>query len=84
MEEKTKTEPYKGIEPYQGKTLLLTFDATGKFKSVWRAMRRGHVSHHGIVYPSRPFNNRKPTLGRKLNEDKKGIYAELVKQRAIQ
>ena len=46
-------------------------------------MSRGHVSPHGVVYPSRPFNNRKPTLGRKINEDKKGIYAELANQRGL-
>ena len=73
----------KRLEPHQDKTLLLTFEATSKFKSVWRAMRRGHVSPHGVVYPSRPFNNRKPTLGRKINEDKKGIYAELANQRGL-
>lgn len=71
-------EKKNNLETYQDKTPLLTFEATSKFKSVWRAMRRGHVSPHGVVYPSRPFNNRKPTLGRKINEDKKGIYAELA------
>ena len=78
MEEKKQK-----LEPYQGKTMLLVFDAVGKYKSVWRAMRRGHVSPHGIVYPSRPFNNRKPTRGRKINEDKKVIYAELANQRRV-
>ena len=76
-------EKKNNLETYQDKTLLLTFEATSKFKSVWRAMSRGHVSPHGVVYPSRPFNNRKPTLGRKINEDKKGIYAELANQRGL-
>ena len=46
---------------------LRLFDAVRKFKSVKRAIRRGHVSPIGEVYPNRPFNNRKPTLGRSFN-----------------
>lgn len=56
---------------------LRLFDAVRKFKSVKRAIRRGHVSPIGEVYPNRPFNNRKPTKGRSFNKKKKLIYARL-------
>lgn len=36
-----------------------TFYAVGKFRHVRRAIRRGHVSIYGDIYPNRPFNNRK-------------------------
>ena len=56
---------------------LRLFDAVRKFKSVKRAMRRGHVSPIGEPYPNRPFNNRKPTSGRSFNREKKLIYDRL-------
>lgn len=56
---------------------LRLFDAVRKFKSVKRAMRRGHVSLIGEVLPRRPYNNRKPTKGRYLNKTKRVIYARL-------
>ena len=36
-----------------------TFYAVSKFRHVRRAIRRGHVSIYGDIYPDRPFNNRK-------------------------
>jgi hypothetical protein len=56
---------------------LRLFEAIRKFKSVRRAIKRGHVSPIGEPYPKRPFNNRKLTKGRNLNEKKKVIYAKL-------
>lgn len=56
---------------------LIKYEAVQKFKSVRRAIRRGHVSRYGIIYPRRPFNNR--TSGkhsRPFNELKKGIYGQ--------
>lgn len=51
------------------------YSAVSKFKSVRRAIRRGHVDLiFGFIYPSRPFNNRKPTLGRHHNQTKKDLY----------
>lgn len=46
---------------------LRIFEAVRKFKSVRRAIRRGHVSPIGEPYPNRPFNNRKPSKGRSFN-----------------
>jgi valyl-tRNA synthetase len=52
--------------------------AVSKFKSVRRAIRKGYVDlFTGQVYPKRPFSNRKPTRGRKMNELKKQIYGLL-------
>lgn len=62
---------------------LSTYEAVGKFKSVRRAIRRGHVSLDGVIYPKRPFNNKANTSTRKghhsrtMNERRKLIYAEL-------
>lgn len=56
---------------------LRLFGAIRKFKSVKRAIRRGHVSPIGEPYPNRPFNNRKPTPGRSFNKKKKLIYDRL-------
>lgn len=52
-----------------------SYSAVSKFRSVRRAIRRGHINLvFGIVYPDRPFNNRKPTIGRSHNQLKKRIY----------
>lgn len=54
------------------------YSAVSKFKSVRRAIRRGHVDLvFGAVYPNRPFNNRKPTTGRTHNQLKKKIYGRI-------
>lgn len=52
--------------------------AVSKFKSVRRAIRKGYVDlFTGVVYPKRPFSNKKPTRGREMNEVKKQIYGLL-------
>ena len=49
---------------------IFTFNGVSKYKSIRRAIRRGHVSPIGMIYPNRPFNNRKnkplETLKRKI------------------
>lgn len=55
---------------------LRTFEAVSKFKSVRRAIRRGHVSLDGIIFPKRPFNNAKHGKN-SLNDRKKKIYEQL-------
>ncbi len=58
-----------------------SYAAVSKFKSVRRAIRRGHVDlFSGVIYPNRPFNNKKVTRGRKYNELKKSIYGQLKLQ----
>ena len=55
---------------------LRTYEAVSRFKSVGRAIRRGHVSLDGIIFPKRPFNNAK--YGKNsLNDRKKMIYEQL-------
>lgn len=56
---------------------LLVFDGVKKFKSIKRAIRRGNASPIGQVYPTKPFNCRKATRGRALNELKKKIHGEV-------
>lgn len=54
------------------------YSIVSQYKSIKRAIRRGHVnSFTGIKYPNRPFNNRKPTPGRRHNQLKKRIYEQL-------
>ena len=61
----------------------VNFEAVKKFKSVRRAFRRGHISPYGVIYPKRPFSNKKPTKGRAMNELKKKIYGQLKAQGRI-
>ena len=55
---------------------LRTYEAVSRFKSVGRAIRRGHVSLDGIIFPKRPFNNAKHDKN-SLNDRKKMIYEQL-------
>lgn len=63
----------------EGMTLnLKVFDGVSKFKSIRRAMRRGHVTPWGTVAPKRPFNNRSRKKGtRPLEIKKERIYGQL-------
>lgn len=57
---------------------LKIFDGVSKFKSIRRAMRRGHVTPWGTVAPKRPFNNRSRKKGtRPLEIEKERIYGQL-------
>ena len=55
---------------------LRTYEAVSRFKSVGRAIRRGHISLDGFIYPKRPFNNAKHSKN-SLNDRKKMIYEQL-------
>lgn len=63
--------------------VLITFDGVRKYRSVFRAVRRGHVSPTGVIYPDRPYNNRANTSKRKgihsrmFNQIKRSIYDRL-------
>lgn len=55
----------------------LTYATTSKFKSIRRSIKRGHVDlFNGADNTSRPFNNRKDTIGRKHNQLKKRVYEQ--------
>lgn len=61
----------------------LSYNIVSRFRSVRRAIRRGKVDlYTGLPFPRRPFSNRKPTQGRRLNELKKQIYGQYM-QRAV-
>lgn len=88
MEEQKKIErslmSQEEFEKYMAEhSGLKTFEAVNKFKSVNRAIRRGHVMPNGLIIPKRPFNNRANTSRRKgvhsrsTNELKKKIYGQL-------
>ena len=81
-----KEVPVVGMEEFKKDlkdSRLITFDGVLKFKSINRAIKRGHASMYGEVYPKRPFNNRKNTPGRKLNALKQSIYNELKYGRKV-
>lgn len=52
---------------------LFYFDGVKKFKSSNRAIKRGHMSTIGSIYPNRPFNNRK---NKDFQDLKRKIYEE--------
>lgn len=55
-----------------------SYSAVSKFRSIRRSIRRGHVDlMFGIIYPNRPFNNRKSTIGRYHNKLKQRIYGKI-------
>lgn len=58
---------------------LRDYSGVSKFKSIRRAIKRGHVSIFGDVYPKRPFKNIKMKKGTPTYIKKK-IYEQL-KQR---
>ena len=85
------TEFKNGIEEYKNReqekideftkngTLCLTdFSGVKKFKSIRRAIRRGHVSIYGQIYPHRPFKNTKN------NRYKRIIYGQLKHKATIE
>lgn len=89
-EEEFKEELQKRKGEYMQKVLedldngilhIFNFGGVSKFRSVRRAIKRGKVDIiTGVVYPRRPFNNRKPTPGRRFNESRKEIYDRLTRK----
>lgn len=81
MEEKKIVEEKVEKEPIINEGMpinLKIFDGVSKFKSIRRAMRRGHVTPWGTVAPKRPFNNRSRKKGtRPLEIEKERIYGQL-------
>lgn len=61
---------------------LKTFESISRFRSVNRAIKRGHIAPNGLIIPKRPFNNRANTSKRRgvhsrdTNELKKQIYGQ--------
>lgn len=62
---------------------LRDYSGVSKFKSIRRAIRRGHVSIYGDVYPKRPFNNKKRGPG-SITYIKRRLYEQFThKNRAV-
>lgn len=86
MEEKKIERSLMGQEEFESYLAnnrgLRTFEAVSKFKSVNRAIKRGHVAPMGLIIQKRPFNNRANTSSRRgvhsrgTNEFKKFIYGQ--------
>ena len=57
---------------------LRNFSGVGMFKSIRRAIRRGHVSIFGDVYPRRPFNNRKRNKRGDITYERRRAYEQLM------
>lgn len=53
-----------------------TFIAVNRFRHVRRAIRRGHVSIYGDIFPKRPFNNRKRGPGT-ITYERRKVYEQL-------
>lgn len=90
-EEEIKVELAKKKQEYIDKVIkvfndngtlnIFSYKGVSKFKSVRNAIRRGKVDlFTGVVYPRRPFNNRKPTSGRRFNESRKEIYGKITRK----
>lgn len=62
---------------------LVEFTGVSKFKSVNRAIKRGHITSYGIIIPDRPYNNRGNTSkranahSRGTNEYKRKLYEQI-------
>ena len=78
--EKYKEREQEKIDEFtENGTLCLTdFSGVKKFKSIRRAIRRGHVSIYGQIYPKRPFKNTKN------NRYKRIIYGQLKHKATIE
>lgn len=63
---------------------LVDYSVVSKYKSVKRAMKRGHLNFIGIILPRRPYNNRANTSNRRFihsrknNELKRSIYKTIT------
>lgn len=55
----------------------IDFSGARAYKSIFRAIRRGHITEEGFVIPKRPFNNRKRTKGRDMQIIKERIYERI-------
>lgn len=59
---------------------LRYYHGVSKFKSIRRALRRGHLAMDGTIYPKRPFNNRKD---KSFEDIKRIIYNNIKVYKAL-
>ena len=60
-----------------GTIYLRSFNGVAVFKSIRRAIRRGHCSMYGDIYPRRPFNNRKRNKKGDITYQRRQVYKQL-------
>ena len=78
IHEAAVTNYNKVIEDFEKGILhLRDYSGVRKFKSIRRAIRRGHVSIFGEVYPKRPFKNIKSKRGT-ITYMKKRLYEQFT------
>lgn len=61
----------------KGVLYLRNYAGVSKYKSIRRAIKRGHVSIWGDLYPRRPYNNRKSNPQRKKLRE---IYEQITQR----
>lgn len=59
---------------------LVDYRGVQKFKSIRRAIKRGHVSIFGDIYPDKPFNNRKRNKQGDVTNLRRKIYEQYIKR----
>ena len=77
----SKTNYYEDFDK-DGTLHLLDYSGVHKFKSIRRAIRRGHCSIYGEVYPHRPFKNHSPK-NNPINRVQRGYYQQLKHRNTI-
>ena len=78
IHEAAVTNYNKVIEDFEKGILhLRDYSGVRKFKSIRRAIRRGHVSIFGEVYPKRPFKNIASKKGN-ITYRKKRLYEQFT------
>ena len=78
IHEAAVTNYNKVIEDFENGILhLRDYSGVRKFKSIRSAIRRGHVSIFGEVYPKRPFKNIKSKKG-SITYMKKRLYEQFT------
>lgn len=82
---KGNMEEIEKVTPVEGNVVLrlVVYNAVNKFRSIRRAIRKGHVTSWGEVIPKRPFNNSKRTKGRKIQKEKERIYEQLQYRKEV-
>lgn len=82
---KGNMEEIEKVTPVEGNVVLrlVVYNAVNKFRSIRRAIRKGHVTSWGEVIPKRPFNNSKRTKGRKIQKEKERIYEQLQHRKEV-
>ena len=61
----------------KGTLYLRQFSGISKCRSIRRAIKRGHISMFGDMYPKRPFNNRQRNKKGDVTYQRREIYEQI-------